>query len=149
MLHNMIATIPGEDVYNEAESRGRNYGGDKEMTGACSVITLGPAGIFAGAMRETVVARIYRGRSAGASRVYATIWIRSGERYISGTGWAGGGGYHKASAALDEAIRACGITLSESIDGRGDDGMRDACRAIALAARPDAIDSFIVTHGSF
>lgn len=149
MPRNIIATLQAGNGYDESESRGRNYGGDKEMTGAVSAVTLAigyPAGLPE--MRETVVARVYTGRSASASVVYVTVWIRTEcGRYISGTGKAGGGGYHKASAALAAALDACGVTLSEAIDGRGDGAFRDAIKAVALAARPESSAVYLATHG--
>ena len=47
--------------------------------------------------------------------IYACIWHNNG----SGSGYAGGYGYHKASAAAQAAITSSGIDLSEDIDGRG------------------------------
>ena len=81
--------------------------------------------------RAIVTARIY-----GTDRAaYACIWIASdyGLRG-SGSGRATGYGYHRASAALDSAIRGAGVTLSEPIDGRGDAAMVTACEAIAHAS---------------
>ena len=80
---------------------------------------------------EAVVeARIYR----PASKVYCAVWIRSAPEWHSGTGSANGGGYHMASAALAEALINAGVDLSEAIDGRGDDAMREAIRAVTIAA---------------
>ncbi|MEO1208425.1 MAG: hypothetical protein AAFX78_02685 [Cyanobacteria bacterium J06638_20] len=87
--------------------------------------------------REVVTARFY-GTLRG-STVYACIWVRpcdlSAEKsaYGLGGGKAGGYGYHKASAALAEAISDAGITLDESITGRGDAPMESALYAIAKA----------------
>lgn len=71
---------------------------------------------------------------------YACAWISSyipgsNREYISthGSGQAGGGGYCKASAAAQAAIDNAGFALSEPIDGRGTDKIKDAVLAIAHA----------------
>lgn len=68
-----------------------------------------------------------------AARCYACIWVRDGKSntYVSGGGYAGGYGYHKASQAVETALRDAGITLSEPIGGRGDSAIQDALKAIA------------------
>ena len=79
--------------------------------------------------RAFVTARIYwPGETA-----YCALWISNGDRWGRGQGKAGGGGYHKPSAALAEAIRDAGVKLSKSISGVGDAAMADACAAIARA----------------
>lgn len=57
---------------------------------------------------EVITARFYMGRSAQSSVVYCCLWV-SGK--CSGSGQAGGYGYHKESAALDAAIKSAGIEL--------------------------------------
>lgn len=71
---------------------------------------------------------------------YACIWIgtRPNKKhpegvYANGSGRATGGGYHKPSAAAAKAIKQAGITLDTDIDGRGNDAMHDAVKAIAVA----------------
>ena len=54
--------------------------------------------------------------------------------YCSGHGKAGGYGYHKESAALQEAIESAGIKLRSPIDGAGDSAVRGAMEAINRAA---------------
>ena len=71
------------------------------------------------------------------------MWINSGETHISGGGSAGGYGYHKSSAASQAALDDAGIVLtapdsvttakSTHIDGCGDNAMREALSAIAMA----------------
>lgn len=51
--------------------------------------------------------------------------------YASGSGKAGGGGYHKESAAMQEALNVAGFTFAEPFDGCGDGAMTDALNAIA------------------
>lgn len=64
---------------------------------------------------------------------YACLWVRGKKGWCTGSGKAGGYGYHKPSAALGEAIDSAGIELSEHISGRGDSAMREAVEAIAKA----------------
>ena len=94
--------------------------------------------------RGLVRAKIYRAPSS--TTVYCAVWI-DGQR---GIGSAGGGGYHKHSAALDEAIRDAGYELygdpygyelegerrsaykgPQSIAGRGEGSMETAMKALA------------------
>lgn len=66
---------------------------------------------------------------------YACLWIydRKTDTHVSGTGNAGGYGYHKRSAAADEAIDNAGIVLSRRIDGAGDNAIKNALHAIGKA----------------
>lgn len=88
------------------------------------------AAIDLDAGREIVTLRLY----GTPARSYACVWIseRKANIYANGSGMAGGYGYHRMSAAADTALRAAGVTLSEDIDGRGDDAMRAAVKAVAL-----------------
>lgn len=119
-MKTIIATLPAESVHN-----GKNYGGEKEMVSAWNVVAFRDGEYY-----EPVTLRTYGGRSRNASRIYASVWVCG--RY-SGHGWAGGWGYHKASAAAHAAIRSAGITLSASIDGGGDSMIEEALGAIARA----------------
>lgn len=68
------------------------------------------------------------------ARQYACIWVHDSSHSgisTSGTGWAGGYGYHRPSAAASEAITNAGFTLSESISGVGDSAIEQAVKAIA------------------
>ena len=88
--------------------------------------------IESGKIVVPITAKFYMGRSRDAMTVHCNLWAidRSGERRTSGYGAAGGGGYHKESAALAAAIRSAGIYLSERIDGVGEMAMQDALTAI-------------------
>lgn len=91
--------------------------------------------------RAIVTARIYQPGTVA----HCSLWIH-GASYGRGQGKAGGYGYHKASAALAEAIRDAGIVLHGDVYGRkrtrdiasiggvGDSAMVDAIEAIARAA---------------
>lgn len=80
-----------------------------------------------------VHARIYHPGKQGDAPTYCALWIHD-RKGSSGTGKANGYGYHKASAALAEAITNAGYDLSEDIDGRGDSAMAEAVKALTIAA---------------
>lgn len=61
------------------------------------------------------------------------IWANNGEIHTSGSGSAGGYGYHRPSQAMENAIRNAGFTLSESIGGVGETAMEEALIAMAKA----------------
>jgi len=67
------------------------------------------------------------------ARHYACVWAHASPYYLSGGGYAGGYGYHRASAAAEAAICDAGIKLSDPIGGRGDSAIQDALMAIAKA----------------
>ena len=73
--------------------------------------------------------RIYR---TGNSNT-ACLWINDSLTgfHTSGSGLAGGYGYHRPSAAAQIAINNAGIELSLPIDGRGDSAIEGALKAIA------------------
>ena len=76
--------------------------------------------------REIVCARFYW----PGETVYCVVWIFS-DKPARGYGKAGGGGYHKRSAALGEALSRAGVILSEPINGCGDSAMNEALLALA------------------
>ena len=119
----MKAILPTTDHQNA-----KNYGGDKETISKHRVVVCTKTGPVC-----PVDCRVYMGRSSSASKVYASIWVYSDAVSISGMGSAGGGGYHKESAAIDEAIKSAGIKLSKSIHGVGDSAVREALTAITRA----------------
>ncbi len=115
----MKATI-GKQVSNAV-----NYGDKKELIKTFNAIT--------DELKEIITVRCYSGRSASASTVYAAIWVNCGSIYTSGKGKSGGYGYHKASAAVADAISSAGITLDTNISGVGDGAIKEALEAIANA----------------
>lgn len=131
------ATLPEKDVEN-----GRNYSDKKEQINEKRVVVFNPAkrkpeSAYASdsGFSEPITARWWMGRSPASSVVYCSIWISTlSGRYLAGHGSAGGGGYHKESAALEEAISSAGIKLAGHIGGCGDSAMEHALRAIARAA---------------
>jgi hypothetical protein len=95
-----------------------------------------------GFLREIAVLDPATGAQVLVARLYypgtvmrCSVWIssRGNGTYGRGQGEAGGGGYHKASAALASALSDAGVILSRCISGVGDQAMRDACEATARA----------------
>ncbi len=91
-------------------------------------------------LREIVAIDLDAGRAAVTLRIYGTqarnyacVWIseRKAGIYASGSGMAGGYGYHRSSAAAEAALRSAGVTLSDHIGGVGDAAMREAVKAVA------------------
>ncbi len=115
----MKATI-GKQVFNAV-----NYGDKKELIKTFNLIT--------DELKEIITVRCYMGRSASASTVYASIWVNAPDIHTSGKGKAGGYGYHKASAAVADAISSAGITLDTNISGVGDGAIKESLEAIANA----------------
>ena len=112
-------------IIKENVSNAVNYGDKKELIKTFNVVTDG--------LKEVITVRCYMGRSASASTVYASIWVNAPDIHTSGKGKAGGYGYHKASAAVADAISSAGITLDTNISGVGNSAIRDALTAIANA----------------
>lgn len=73
--------------------------------------------------------RTYGTKSAN----YTCIWVNDSAKNIhcSGSGSAGGYGYHRPSQAAQEALNNAGIYTSEDIGGRGDSAIESALIALA------------------
>lgn len=83
---------------------------NKELVSAFSLVVRLPSG----ELREVVTVNCHMGRSASASVVYAVLWVRCKDgEWTSGSGSAGGYGYHKESAAIASAISSAGIELKD------------------------------------
>ena len=132
-------------------SNAKNYSGDKETISRFCIVDK--------KTEKTVVdCRLYMGRSASASAVYCALWVTLTEAKkpmdwsypgTSGRGQASGYGYHKQSAAVQDALSSAGIQLYGSpynhkeetktraqahIGGCGDRAIEDALLAVAYAA---------------
>ena len=118
----MKATLGNEN------SNAINYGNKKELVNSWNVIVNSNDGL-----KNIITVRCYMGRSANASTMYASIWIYDEKHHASGSGKAGGYGYHKASAAISEAIKSAGIELDKNIAGAGESAIEQALGAIAYA----------------
>lgn len=120
----MNATLPAADVFN-----GKNMHGEKLFTSAIVIVCRATG-------HEPVKATVWHSQSKGSN--YATVWAHgklqgANARHLSGHGRATGWDYHRPSAALGAAFDSAGIKLSDTIAGRGDRAMRDACIAVAVA----------------
>lgn len=93
-------------------------------------------GLVGNELWELVTLRLYMSASASANRVTAILFVNAYPISITASGSASGYGYHKGSAASADAIANAGISLSENISGVGNDAIREALKAIALAAVP-------------
>ena len=89
--------------------------------------------------RDVVTARFY----GSGSVVYCVVWVSlwrhgfpaAGETgSCRGCGKAGGGGYHKQSAAMADALEDAGFRFSDGIAGVGETAMRAALESIARHA---------------
>lgn len=111
---NIISFNPTEDPRNTYSYRRENH-----FDSQLSLIDLDEG-------REIACVRFYQPNEI----VYCVVWIFS-DKPARGYGKAGGGGYHKRSAAMGEALTRAGVTLSGPIDGCGDYAMGDALLALA------------------
>lgn len=109
-----------------------NYRRERSFYKAISLIDLDKG-------QEVASVRFY----GPSSTVYCVAWLFvDGYRNLTsarGYGKASGGGYHKESAAMSEALQAAGVRFAEPIEGRGDGAMRDALQTLAThlgIARP-------------
>ena len=100
-------------IITKQVTNARNYSGEKELVSKYVVL-----GNVNGELREIVDARAYMGRSRNSSTVYASIWVNGNGIYTSGKGSAGGYGYHKESAAFQDAISSACIELYGDVYGR-------------------------------
>jgi hypothetical protein len=90
---------------------------NKELVSAYSLVVRMPSG----ELREVVTVKCYMSRSASASVVHAVLWVKCVDgHWTSGSGSAGGYGYHKESAAIASAISSAGIELKDVGNDRKD-----------------------------
>jgi hypothetical protein len=90
---------------------------NKEIVSAYSLVVRLPSG----ELREVIIVKCYMGRSASASVVHAVLWVKCADgHWTSGSGHAGGYGYHKESAAIAQAISSAGIELKDTENDRKD-----------------------------
>lgn len=94
---------------------GKNHANEKETISSYNVVAIDKSRAV-----NVVTCRVYAGRSRNAAIVYATVWLHGKEYHASGSGQAGGYGYHKESAALDTTLHMAGVSLSRSVYGTGE-----------------------------
>lgn len=76
---------------------------------------------------EVVAVRFY----GNGGRNYCCVWTGRSASHARGSGWAGGQGYHKDSAAMRSALNVAGFTFAEPFGGVGETGETAALEAIA------------------
>lgn len=128
----------------------RNEG--KSYFSSYSIISLADKPHDSGSIGVKIELRIYGTGTANTACLWVTVpekWERDKETakrvHTYGSGKAGGGGYHRASAAAHYAITNAGFTLSEPIDGRGEGPIREALMAMAKCLkikRPALVESY-------
>lgn len=129
----MIATFIKSDVHNIKPSAfvARD---SQALIKQLSVIA-----IINGDLQELVTARFYMSSRHDANQITCIFWVRGGTAgCVSASGTASGYGYHKTSAALQDALNSAYIELSDRISGVGEKAMTAALLAVAKAARPEA-----------
>lgn len=125
---------PDQSVVSFEPKENGKWQDSKEQVEYYSVVTLKKGRrAWAGEskFRQPITARVWMSRSRTASKVYAAIWIHGDNISAGGHGSASGYGYHKASAAISEAIRSAGVKLSKDIAGVGESAIEGALKAIA------------------
>ena len=103
-----------------------SFYGDKPKAQTLLVVALDPK------TKEAVVpvkAEFFKTQA----RSYCQLKAGIGSAYRGSSAWVGGYGYHRPSAALRKALDACGIQISENIDGGGSYAMKSALLAVADA----------------
>lgn len=80
-----------------------------------------------GKFQSVISLRIY----GTQAKNYACLWVSNNGMYANGSGSAGGYGYHRPSAAVQEAMDSAGIKLDRSIGGAGDSAIIGSLHAIA------------------
>jgi hypothetical protein len=117
-------------AYNP-QSNARNLGGEKETIRTLQLVCAHVEPDGAVTLSTPIEARWYMARrSDGASPVYCSVWVLCDD-YPSGYGHATGGGYHKGSAALQDALHSAGFRFAHDFDGAGDGAIETALHAVA------------------
>ena len=98
-------------------------------------------------LKDVVNIRSYMGRSNMASVVYSSIWVNGKNFWTSGAGSAGGCGYHKESAAIDEAIQSAGIELFGNLFESGNTKKRTYIHGVGETAIIKAIEAIVKACG--
>lgn len=139
MENKVISFVPAQDMparYRERQKK-HFYNGYKVVT------------IVNGEMVELVDARL----GATDSCHYASVWLNV--RYYDnnyyntcgsarGAGKAGGYGYHRASAALDSALRRAGMKFNIGCSCLGESAMRDCLLAAGEYLKHDGAKIYLV-----
>lgn len=139
MENKVMSFVPAQDMpasYRERQAK-HFYNGYKVVT------------IVNGEMVELVDARL----GATDNCHYASVWLNV--RYYDnnyynnygsarGAGKAGGWGYHRASAALESALRRAGMSFSVGCNGMGESAMRECLLAAGEYLKPEGAKIYLV-----
>ncbi len=98
-----------------------------------------------GQLKEVVDLRVYGTNAMN----YVCVWINDSKHNIhaTGSGSAGGYGYHRPSAAASEAFAKAGVEFTDELAGRGDTIMESAVEAVVRKLYPrNKIVEVLKTH---
>lgn len=101
-------------IIGEGQSNGKNYSGDKRLLSCFTVLAQYSGERSNHDVAEVVTVRTYGGIRPGGSRNYVSLWATGYGKYLAGHGQAGGWGYHRPSAAAQNAFESAGVKLSEA-----------------------------------
>lgn len=117
---------PSKNKFNDLHRK------EKHFTESYEVVTFDAKRGF----NNPITLRVY----STNSKVYVCVWVNAhaaGKRkesvHVSGSGSAGGYGYHRSSAAAQEALSNAGFTFDENISGRGNDAILSALNAVCVS----------------
>lgn len=104
----------------------RNHRKEKSFYESLEVVT-----IEKGQFKNPISLRFYGTNAMN----YACLWINGlqikGESvHVSGSGSAGGYGYHRASQAAENALQNAGFKFDTEIGGRGETAIKEAIEAV-------------------
>ena len=122
-MQEILSLVPTIGINAKAHRKGDNF---QESYSGLAVVD--------GEIVEAVILRIY----GTQARNYCCLWVQGNGIYSSGSGQAGGYGYHRASAAAQAAFETAGIKLKDAIDGRGDSAIKDAVEVLLKHICPTA-----------
>jgi hypothetical protein len=142
MVYTMDGTITATLDDSRPGNFNRAYHKDKGLTHGYKVIDCNPEHADYNDEPSTVAdIRVY----FPGSVCYCAAWLH-GTADTSGTGKAGGYGYHMQSAAIEAALKAAGFNFNQEIGGRGTEAeqaaIMAAARAIALPGAALALIEF-------
>lgn len=128
----ITATFSAPEVYAVSESARKAR--DKQAL----VHQYSAIGLVENELREIAILRLYASMDRRSMKVTAILFVNAFPISISASGSAKRYGGHNGSSTAADAIANAGISLSENISGVGNDAIREALKAIALAAIPSA-----------
>jgi len=101
----------------------RNHRKENNFNGEYQVMALNEDGTIC----RKISCRLYSTKAMN----YCCVWISCNGDIVSGSGSAGGYGYNRMSAAVSDALKACGFKFDKEIAGVGESAVNEALIAIA------------------